>query len=275
MTTALKSSAVTLASGLSLPYVETGDSSGQPVLLLHGYTDSWRSFEPVLPHFPQWIYAIVPTQRGHGEASKPATGYRPADFSSDVAAFMDAMALRSAVIVGHSMGSYVAQRFAIDYPERVAGLVLVGAFPTAKGNPAVNDLGHAVRDLQDPVPLDFAFEFQRSTVARPVPPELLATVTRESLKAPARVWRNALRALLEDDHSADLRRLTARTLIIWGDRDDFFGRADQDVLASAIRGARLQVYEGGGHSPHWEEPERFARDVAAFVQECCTKPVAA
>jgi pimeloyl-ACP methyl ester carboxylesterase len=59
---------VELPNGVRLPYVEQGDPSGVPVLLLHGITDSWYSFEPVLPHLPESIHAFALTQRGHGDA---------------------------------------------------------------------------------------------------------------------------------------------------------------------------------------------------------------
>jgi non-heme chloroperoxidase len=117
---------VALPTGVTLPFVEQGDPAGVPVVLLHGGTDSWRSFEPVLPYLPSSIRAFALTQRGHGDASRPASGYHPRDFSADVAAFLDSQGLESAVIAGHSMGSTVALRFALDYPERTRGLVPMG-----------------------------------------------------------------------------------------------------------------------------------------------------
>src|SRR5688572_33110782 len=114
-----------LPNKIRLPYVEQGDASGIPVIFLHGYTDSWRSFELLLPELPERVRAFALTQRGHGDASRPETGYSQSDFAADVAAFMDAAGLQSAVIAGHCMGGFNAQRFAIDYPERALGLVLI------------------------------------------------------------------------------------------------------------------------------------------------------
>src|SRR3712207_1329643 len=102
---------VALPAGVTLPYVEQGDPAGVPVLLLHGYTDSWRSWEPVLPSLPGSVRAVAPTQRGHGDAGRPASGYGPHDFAADLAAFVDALGLGPAVVAGTSMGSIVAQRF--------------------------------------------------------------------------------------------------------------------------------------------------------------------
>ena len=64
--------AIALSTGVTLPYVEQGDPDGVPVILLHGVTDSWRSFEPVLPHLPPSIHAFALTQRGHGDADRPS-----------------------------------------------------------------------------------------------------------------------------------------------------------------------------------------------------------
>ncbi|MGH6902741.1 MAG: alpha/beta fold hydrolase [Geminicoccaceae bacterium] len=258
---------ITLPAGLRLPYVEQGDPSGVPVLLLHGYTDSWRSFEGVLAHLPGSVRALALTQRGHGDADRPVEGYRPGDFAADLAAFMETLELGPAIVVGHSMGSYVAQRFALDYPERTLGLVLIGSFTTVRGNPAVVDLwASAVSKLLDPIDPDFVAEFQRSTLARPVPQTFLDTIVEESLKAPARVWRAALQGLFMADHSGELQKIRTPTLIVWGDRDEFFSRRDQDALAAAIAGSELVIYPGAGHAPQWEEPGRLAADLAAFAE---------
>src|SRR5690242_19231314 len=96
--------ALSLRGGLRLPCAQFGDAGGMPVLLLHGYTDSWRSFELVLPHLLCGIRAVVPTQRGHGDAGRPECAYTPADFAADASAVLDALGIERAVVVGHSMG---------------------------------------------------------------------------------------------------------------------------------------------------------------------------
>src|SRR5918992_3309716 len=135
---------VALPTGVRLPYVEQGDPAGVPVVLLHGLTDSWRSFEPVLPYLPSSIRAFALTQRGHGDADRPATGYHPRDFAADVAAFLDRQGLDSAVIAGHSMGSTVALRFALDYPERTRGIIPMGTFLRYGTNPGVTEFWETV-----------------------------------------------------------------------------------------------------------------------------------
>jgi pimeloyl-ACP methyl ester carboxylesterase len=261
------SKSVELPDGLRLAYAEQGDPSGIPMLFLHGVTDSWRSFERVLPQLPESIHAFALTQRGHGDADRPAAGYRTRDFAADVAAFADAVGLASAVVVGHSMGSTHAQRFAIDHPERTQGLVLVGSFATYRGNPGLVEFWQsAVSLLTDPIDPGFVREFQDSTLAQTVPQAFLDTVVRESLKVPARVWRAAFEGFFEDDFAGELSKIRAATLLVWGDRDALCPRRDQDALLTKIAGSRLEVYEGAGHGLHWEQPERFAADIVAFAR---------
>ena len=119
-----------------------------PVILLHGYTDSWRSYERVLPHLPQSLRVLAVTQRGHGDSGKPDGEYESRVFARDVANFMDTLGIERAVIVGHSMGSTVAQRFAVDYPQRVRALVLAGAFFPRPANTEVRKFSEEVSTLR-------------------------------------------------------------------------------------------------------------------------------
>ena len=257
---------VELPSGIRLPYAEQGDPAGIPMVMLHGVTDSWRSFEPVLPYLPESVHAFSLTQRGHGDADRPATGYRLRDFTADVAAFMDAGGIEAAVIVGHSMGSYVGQGFALRYPERTLGLVTAGSFVSFRANPGIVEFAEYLSGLTDPVDDAVAREFQESTLARPIPPALLEMFVQESLKVPARIWKDVFAGFLKDDTAGDLSQIQAPTLVLWGDQDAFCPRVDQDTILATIPDVRLKVYAGGGHAIHWEEPERFAADITAFSE---------
>ena len=116
-----------LANGVRLHYAEQGDPGGMPVVMLHGITDSWRSFESVMAHLPATLRVFALSQRGHGESDRPGR-YRTRDFAGDAAAFIEALGLGPALVVGHSMGSVNAMRLAIDRPDLLRGLVTAGAF---------------------------------------------------------------------------------------------------------------------------------------------------
>jgi non-heme chloroperoxidase len=243
-----------------------GDRSGVPVVFLHGLSDSRRSWDLVLPRLPASLRAIAVSQRGHGNSERPLTGYRMRDLASDVVELLDSLAIERAVIVGHSMGSTVARRFASDHPERTLGLVLVASFAAFAGNPAVEELSGIAAELEDPLDPGFVREFQESTLGQPIAAAFLELLIDESCKVPAGVFRKALAGLLGDDVADDLAGIGARTLVVWGDRDAYCPREDQAAITSAIPGAELSVFEGSGHAPHWEQPERFAEELARFAE---------
>jgi non-heme chloroperoxidase len=257
---------VELQTGVTLQYVEQGRPSAVPALLLHGFSDSWHSFELVLPHLPESIRVFTLSQRGHGDSSRPEGTYRIHDFVADVAAFMDALDLQEAVILGHSMGSAVAQRFALDYPERTLGLVLVASFLSLPNSQAARELWPVVSTMEDPVDPGFVREFQESTLAQPVPESFLETVVQESLNLPARVWKEVAAGILQDEFSQELNKIKASTLLVWGAQDGMVPRSDQDAQTAAIADSRLVVYNSAGHGVHWEEPERFASDLVSFIE---------
>jgi len=259
---------VKLVTGLELPYVEQGDPSGVPVVLLHGFAGTWRSFTSVLRHLPESVHALAMTQRGHGAASKPAEGYRVRDFAADLAAFLNALELPSAVVVGASSGGFAARRFAIDHPDRTLGLVLLGTPAALRGKPQVDEMWEStVSQLTDPVEPAFVRQFIEGAVGPSAADREVKEVVEYALKVPARVWRQANRGLLEDNTLDQLEEIASPTLIVWGDRDPLSPRSEQERLAARIPNAQLVVYADAGHTFYYEKPERVAADLAAFLED--------
>lgn len=255
-----------LDTGTEMAWVESGDAAGVPVLCLHGYGDSLRSFETMTPHLPGGLRVFAVSHRGHGDSPKPEDGYTIDRFAEDAMAFLDAMGIARAVVVGHSMGSFVAQRIAIDHPDRVLGIVLIGSFVTLNGHDGVEEMWREVIDgIADPVDEAFVREFQTGTIAMPVDPAYVEVIVSESMKLPARVWRGAMAGMRGRDHTDELAAMSRPTLIIWGDRDALFGPEHEDALRAAIPHAAFLAYEGVGHGVQWEVPQRTAADVGAFA----------
>lgn len=257
---------VTLDTGLRLNYAETGSPGGDPVILLHGVTDSWYSFSRLLPLLPAPLHVYALDQRGHGDSDRPQSSYAPRDLALDVVAFMKAKGIARAAVVGHSMGSYVAHQVAAVAPARIARLVLIGSSTTPR---TINDfaaLDEQMQALTDLIPVTFIREFQESTVHAAVPSAFMDRVIAESGKVPARVWRAAFAGMRATDAPTELSQHRIPTLILWGDRDAFMPRDEQDALIAQHGTAELRIYSETGHAPHWERPEEVARDIAEFLQ---------
>lgn len=260
-------STVTLESGVKLSLVTRGEPSGIPLLLLPGPTDSWRSYEQVLDILPPWIRTTAVSQRGHGDSDKPATGYHVHDFAADVPPLLDALGAPSAILAGHSGSCLVARRVALDHPYRVSGLVLEASPTTLRGHPRLIEFVETViPTLHDPIDPIFARSFVSDTSSERLSPELVDRVVDELMKVPVQAWSEMFASLLAYDDMTEIDRITVPTLLVWGDADQLIDRSMQTRLADRIRGAELLVYTNVGHTPRWEEPIRFARDVAAFVE---------
>ena len=258
-------SSVSLKTGIRMRYAYKGNPTGTAVILLHGYGDSWFSFSPILPLLDSKYRVYIPDQRGHGDSDRPAPGsYALKQFAADIVAFMDAMKLKHATIVGHSMGSFVAQHVAAEVPDRVDKLVLIGSATKIRNN-VVTDLQREINGLTDPLPEKFVRDFQTSVAFKTLPPEFLDGIVRESMKLPARVWREVMAQMVSPDSDADLAKIKSPTLIIWGDKENIFPRSEQDSLVAALRNAVLKVYQDTGHAPTWERPEQVVKDLHEFI----------
>jgi rifampin ADP-ribosylating transferase len=252
-----------LSSGVRLPYVEVGAGSGVPVLLLHAWGESRRSFDRLLSLLPDTVRAVAVDQRGHGDADTPADGYSLASLADDVVGFMDAVGLPPAVLVGSSSGGYVAQQVAVTSPDRVSGLVLVGSPRSLQGRPA---FAEEIDRLSDPVDASWVREsITWYPLIQSVPESYVEDRVQDGARIPAHVWRAAFNGLCDATPPTDEGQITSPTLILWGERDELLSRKQQEDLARAATGSRLVVYPDTGHLVLWERPDQVAADLMSFL----------
>jgi pimeloyl-ACP methyl ester carboxylesterase len=130
---------ITLPNSQSLAYIDRGNVSGPAVVLIHGYTDNARDWVPLLPYLSTRFRLILVDIRGHGRSSKPECCYNRLDFAYDIKLLLDALGIQKAAIMGHSLGSIIAQTFAEYWPERASYVVLIsstgGAAPGSAKKP--------------------------------------------------------------------------------------------------------------------------------------------
>lgn len=106
--------ALRLSRGVTLSCAEQGDRDGIPLILLHGYSDSWRSFEPLMDHLPQSIRTIAITARGHGDSPKPADGvYSVSQFAADAAAAMDVLSIARTQVLRPAASSFPGETLSL------------------------------------------------------------------------------------------------------------------------------------------------------------------
>ncbi|MDX8443263.1 alpha/beta fold hydrolase [Mesorhizobium australafricanum] len=247
--------------GLDLAYVEVAGSE-PPLVLVHGFTDTSRSFSLLAPHL-SGRRLIMPDLRGHG-GSQAGEGCGVADFADDLAGLIRCLRLDRPVVVGHSLGAMVSIALAARYPELVDGLVVVaGTLRTgfAPDHPLVD----GVAALRDPIsPVDPFYGWWHAC-GPGVPQAFLAGLARDASAMPAVRWRALLDEIRRTDLTAQAQAVSARTLIIAGGRDPLFGEAHQQALAQALAGSRLVRAHDCGHNPHWENPAFVAKAIAGVL----------
>jgi pimeloyl-ACP methyl ester carboxylesterase len=257
---------VRLANGITLAYVELGNPDGPPLLLLHGYTDSSRTWSLVAPFLGKYRL-LMPDQRGHGASDAPECCYSSAQYAFDAKLFMDSMGVKRAHVVGHSMGSMVAIAMAADYPDRVASIGLIGSTALAPVK-----RGDWLYDNVDGLkwPLDPQTQFMRdwhpANQPTPVDAVFAEAVRAEYMSIPRHVWRGVMRELASVPvarHAADIK---VPVLVLSGGKDPIFTAEHHAALLKAFPGAEAHVFPELGHNPNWERPADIALRIAQFLE---------
>jgi pimeloyl-ACP methyl ester carboxylesterase len=264
---------IALPDGESLAYIDRGERSGPPVVLIHGYTDSARDWVPMLPYLSKRERLILVDIRGHGRSSKPECCYTRIDFAYDIKLLLDALGVQRADIVGHSLGSIIAQTFAEYWPERTAHVVLIsstgGLPPDRPKKPPQLDFAAEIRKLKEPIEADSPFMIAWWDSPTPVDPDFIRRQRKDAAGIPLRVWLAVLDQALPADLFGDLQstlpRIKAPTLLIWGSKDPIMDEDVRQSLRSALPTAKVKIFDGLGHNPFWEDPRGVAAAVNAFL----------
>jgi len=263
-----------LPDGEVLAYIDMGNPAGRPVVLIHGYTDNARDWVPMLPYLSREFRLILVDIRGHGRSSKPECCYSRLDFAYDIKLLLDGLGVKRADIVGHSLGSIIAQTFAEYWPAMTAHVVLIastGGHKPGARNPAPQfDFAAEIRKLKEPIEPDSPFMIAWWDSPTPVDADFIRRQRKDAAAIPLRVWLAVLdQGLSRTNDYADLQRtlprLTAPTLLIWGSKDPIMGEPVRQTLRSALPHAKVRVFEGLGHNPFWEDPAGVGAAINGFL----------
>ena len=235
---------VRLPNGMRLAYVELGNPRGEPLLLLHGYTDTSRSWSLIAPYLADYRL-LIPDQRGHGASDAPACCYSTSAFADDARLFLDALGIKRAAVAGHSLGSMVAMTMAAEYPDRVSRIVLIGStalVPVKRGDWLYDN----VAALKAPLDPNTAFmrDWHPANQPTPVDPIFAKAVLNELLAVPLHVWRGVMRELAAvpvGRHAEDVRQ---PVLALSGGKDPLFPAEHHESLLKAFPQAQAQVFPG-------------------------------
>jgi 2-hydroxy-6-oxonona-2,4-dienedioate hydrolase len=264
--------------GLTTRVVESGE--GDDILFcMHGVGSRADRFVPVMPHLVAAGYRVLAVDfPGHGFAAKPTDyGYRPREFATYVAGVLDALSLSRVTVLGTSLGGQVGATLACDRPDLVKNLVLIGTMGIV---PMPADGMVAPERVSDgsPEAVRKKLNFLVST-----PDDVVDAWVREESRINssdgAREALHKAAQALNEDSVRDLQaerlrseRPTLPVLLVWGETDNWTPLQMGYRSRDALPGARLQIMNGCGHAPYFENPSRFTEIVDEFLSSQTSSP---
>jgi pimeloyl-ACP methyl ester carboxylesterase len=273
--------------GHDVAYRKLGD--GPAILLVHGMAGSASTWRHVAPALAQHATVIAPDLPGHGRSENGGGDYSLGSFASTLRDLLVALGHERVTIVGQSLGGGVAMQFAYQYPERCDRLVLVGS----------GGLGQDVHLLLRALSFPGAEYVLALAAAEPVrnagtwlgnvfgrvglrPQPLVEEMWRayatlgdaQTRQAFVRTLRSVVDVTGQCVSATDRLYLTSvmPTLLVWGDADHIIPVSHAYAAHEAMPGSRLEVFEGVGHFPHCEAPDRFTRVLLDFVRDAPPAP---
>lgn len=263
-----------------LSYVDSG--SGPVVLFIHGILGSQRQWEHLVDQMDDDHRVVLPDLFGHGESAKPFGDYSLSAHAAAMRDLLDHLGIERVTLVGHSLGGGIAMQFFYLFPERVERLVLVSS----------GGLGREVNLVLRAATLPGAAQVLSVAASAPVlsQVELVGrTAAKVGWKPGAdidAIWRGfkslgdrgsrraflaTTRAVIDvggqsiSAHDHLEGALPIPTLIVWGSKDHMIPVAHALSAQEALPDCRVEIFDGAGHFPHLDDPERFADALRDFI----------
>jgi pimeloyl-ACP methyl ester carboxylesterase len=229
-------------------YHVTGQENGEPVVLIHGLSASSRWWIRNIPALAKHYRVYLLDLPGFGTMRRFRRHFILDDLSASITAWMDALDINQAHLVGHSMGGYICLRIAARHPDRVNHLVLV--------SPA--GIPH--------IPTVQGYLLPLLVAIRCCKPAFLPILFFDILRAGPRMIVRTTRELITKDIRDSLCDIVTPTLLVWGENDTLVPAVFGDILRKEIKGACLLILKRAGHVAMFDQAEQFNEVVLGFFE---------
>ena len=259
--------------GRSWPYLEGGDPAKPLLLLVHGFAGGKDNWSMIAPHLTRDYHVIAPDLPGFGENERnPDLAYDLGAQTARLKQFADTLGLARPHVGGNSMGGWIALRYAIDYPDALASLILLNYSDINAANES--DLQkQAADETYNPLVLAGLEDADRLVAMVVHKPPYIPARLKPVLYADALKYRDQLDGIFwtiategRDQPLNDrLGEVKVPTLIIWGRHDRLLDVSCVAVLEAGIAGSRSHIFEHVGHVPMIEDPKATAAVMKSFL----------
>ena len=269
----MESQTVVGGNGTNIVIEATGSPSNIPLVFIHGYSQSrlcWK--HQFSSDLTDDFHVVRFDIRGHGDSDKPGGGYAdPELWATDVQAVIDSIEADEVILIGWSYGGLIMSDYlCVSGTEDILGLNYVSAISEKGTDDAAKFAGEEFAAMADGFESTDAKEsvetlsnFVDLCVATDLSPEDHHLMLGYNVKTPPHVRKSLQARTVENEGT--LKNLDVPVLLTHGDADPVVSIGAARKHADLIPDADLSIYEGGGHSPFWEEPERFNNELREFA----------
>ena len=264
--------------GTSIVWGEMG--AGPPLVLLHGLMDSHRTWRRCVPPLADRFRCLMPDLPGHGLSGRPDAPYTLSWFSTLLASWMEEIGVPRAHLCGHSYGGGIAQWMILEQRERVERLALVSAGGLGRSVAAGMRfasfplLGRTLTPLALRHIMPRLLPRASGLLGNPEPEEIERFLEMQRIPGTERAFQRSLEGVINffGQYMQTIQRSgevgdIPPVALFWGARDPIIPIRHARAVTRGSEGITLTSYPRTGHYPHLEEPERFARDLAAFLTD--------
>jgi 3-oxoadipate enol-lactonase len=241
--------------------------TGPALICVHGFTTTSEFWKEQIEPFSRDHLLIRPNLPGHGISPHPRErDYTIEAFVGDLEGLFRHFRIKTAVLVGLSMGGTISQQFALRNPKLLQGLVLVGATPHGFGPDVKAE--NVIRAIEDVGIVTASQNVIERSFGSAAPRALVEFAKKEVVQTPEFVARAAIKSLNESDSRPLLETLSVPTLVIVGDEDVITPPSESKALAAGIPEAELAIIAQAGHFPMLEQPAAFNQVLQRFINRC-------
>ena len=261
---------VKLDTGITMSYVEAGNTEAPVLVLIHGFTDTGRVWQYMLQFLEKDFHIYMPDLRGHGDSDKPVQNIQTVpEYAGDVIAFMKALGLEGGFVAGHSLGAITAQTIGYLEPDIAGKIMLVETGARMHESP---EEFKEMLDFYEAMGIDPELTMADAPELFPKFDSFVSTdhvkYFIEHLKdVPRHVINATCKGMYNNDSTRLLQFITADVAVVWGSEEYTFTEEYLKEMKEYLPGAEYLVYEGGTHDILDEFPEKLAADMKRFFLE--------
>lgn len=248
--------------GQELYYVKEG--VGPNILFIHSLGADFTMWRDQFAAFEKKYCCIAFDCRGHGGSSYTGS-FSVADLAQDLKAGLDKIGIHETHIVGIAMGGPIALSFAAQWPDMARSLVLANSFVDMR-DPAKGRIDATKKRLESMSMFEFGKEYAATRLMPDTPKDLYTELAEAIAEVEPEAYIDTLRAIFETEFTAELEKVDAPTLVLFGDEDTVTPEHHSVMIRDGIEGAVMQVIAGAGHLSNLDKPDEFNAAIAKFLE---------